>query len=105
MRRTVAAGGEGWDAMREHLLRRAGHAGTDDEIAERIMAVAPKAAVRAVAIAEDHPCSAPPGSAAWRQNRAKVTSIVVGCIARIGRLAIILPDAWAVPCEPDDESV
>ena len=62
------------------LLRRLGHTGTEDEIAERIRAVAPRAGVRANALAEDFPCSAPPASAEWRQNRAEVGHRVRACV-------------------------
>ncbi len=86
------------------LLRRLGHAGTEDEIAERIMATR-RSGVRTDVIAEQYPCSAPRGSAEWRENRARVISVIVGSIVRIGRAAYIMPDAGGVPCEQDGDGV
>ncbi len=85
------------------LLRRLGHTGTEDEIAERIVAAARGGGVRADGVAENYPCSAPRGSAEWRENRAQVVSIIVGCIVRLGRAACVMPDAGGVPCEPDGD--
>ena len=84
------------------LLWRLGHTGTEDEIADRIVAAAPRAAVRADAIAEQCPCSAPHGSAEWRENRARVVSVIVSCITRVGRVACIMPEAVG---EPDGEGM
>ncbi len=54
--------------MRVHdMLRRLGYDGTEDEIAERVVEAAEAAAVRADAIAEHRPSSAPIGSADWRR--------------------------------------
>lgn len=87
------------------VLRKVGHAGTEDDIAERILAAGPKAALRVDAICEDYRCSAPRDSVEWRQNRAHIISIIVGSIVRVGRAACIMPDAGAVPCEPDGDGV
>jgi len=87
------------------VLRKVGHAGTEDDIAERILAAGPKAALRVDVICEDYPCSAPRDSVEWRQNRAHIISIIVGSIVRVGRAACIMPDAGAVPCEPDGDGV
>ena len=87
------------------VLRKVGHAGTEDDIAERILAAGPKAALRVDAICEDYPCSAPRDSVEWRQNRAHIISIIAGGAVRVGRAACIMPDAVGVPCEPDGDGV
>jgi len=86
------------DCLRVYdLLRKVGHAGTEDEIAERMIAAAPRASLRPDAIAENYPCSAAFGSPEWRCNRAKIVSCIVGLTTQIGRTAVLMPDAGAVP--------
>jgi len=84
------------------LLRRAagGYRGeTDEEIANRIMAVAPRAALRLDAIREQC-CSDPLDSA--EQQQARIVSVIVGMAARAGRFAAFMPDAES--CEPDGDT-
>jgi len=82
------------DPMRVYeLLRLLGHGLTEDELAEFVVGLADAAGMRADTIIDDRPCSAPVGSEEWRLNRAWIVSVIVSGIVRVGRLALLLPDA------------
>lgn len=93
------------DPMRIYDLLRRLHPGTEDELAEWVVRIADAAAVRADAIVEDMPSSAPIGSPEWRRNRAKIVSVIVSAITRYGRSAVLMPDSVAALCEPDGDRV
>lgn len=88
------------------VLRRLGHEGSsEDEICERVMEAASAAGVRVDAIAADHASRAPCGSEDWRINRAGIVSTVLACLARRGRLGVLVADADAPSREPDGDRV
>jgi hypothetical protein len=93
------------DPMRVYeLLRLLGHDLTEDALADLVVGLADATGVRADSIIEDRPCSAPVGSEEWRLNRAWIVSVIVSCIVRVGRLALLLPDAEATPRGPDGDT-